>query len=382
MMLTGMNLAITVVADDGFGVQPPTGDCEFGCDHVRWYEPGDLILTDNNDQQILDDFTNATVRPDFMDTLMGTEDWTEPYTVSDRGYEISFANNDNGRFNIGINGKENGAPHATTLFLTSLNPLADLDEVGKYAQVDVKVTDTIGMHALARGGISLAHPDLRDNHVVGNPNPNGSRANTSWFKLQNSGEVRHQQYGNFGVETGDPEFGIPYSEGDDVTIRVTRIDTFDFALSYGINSDGAVTETPFSMNFQGFRGRENMPTLPGLYIGNGAGPDFEVSFDNFAIGTVTIGAAPEIPGDYNNDGSVGADDLNLVLFNWNVNEADLSSDWINQRPEAGEFVGADQLNGILFNWGNSASAATVPEPAAAVLAVLGLLVLGVRRPGR
>ena len=366
---------MTVVADDGAGVQPDNGDCEYGCDHIRWYEPGDLVFRDNNDQQILDDFTNETVLPDFMETGLGTEDWTEPYTTSDSGYEISFVNNDNGRFNIGINGKMDGAPKATSIFLTSLNPLAELDEVGKYVQVDVKITDTIGMHALARGGISLSNPDLRDNHVVGNPVPSESRANTSFFKLQNSGEVRHQQYGKWGVETGDPEFIISYSEGDDVTIRVTRIDTHDFALSYGINSDGAVTETPFSMEFQGYYGRENMPTLPGLYVGNGAGPNFEVSFDNFAIGTVTFDAGGFA--DYDNDGTWNLGDLNLVLFNWQQNEGSLPAQWVNQRPAA---VDLDSLNQVLFNWQQASSPATVPEPTSGLL-LMGLLAVVTQRRG-
>lgn len=74
-------------------------------------------------------------------------------------------------------------------------------------------------------------------------------------------------------------------------------------------------------------------------------------------------------------------DLYLVLFNWNVDGLVLTNDWINQRPVAGTSVGLAELNGVLFNWGNSASVATVPEPAAGTLAMLGLLVLGIRRRG-
>jgi len=91
---------------------------------------------------------------------------------------------------------------------------------------------------------------------------------------------------------------------------------------------------------------------------------------------------PVLVGDYNNNGGVEIGDLNLVLFNWNVDGAILTNDWINQRPLAETAVGLTQLNGVLFNWGDTASIATVPEPAAGILAVLGLLVLGVRRPGR
>ena len=82
-------------------------------------------------------------------------------------------------------------------------------------------------------------------------------------------------------------------------------------------------------------------------------------------------------GDYNFDGTVGADDLNLVLFHWNVNEADLTPDWINQRPETGVVVGADQLNGVLFNWVNATSVASVPEPSSMLIA-LGVALAAIR----
>ena len=81
--------------------------------------------------------------------------------------------------------------------------------------------------------------------------------------------------------------------------------------------------------------------------------------------------------DYNNNANVELGDLNLVLFNWNFAGSLLPDDWINQRPAAGTTVGLAELNGVLFNWGNSASVATVPEPTAAVLAILRLLALGI-----
>jgi hypothetical protein len=88
---------------------------------------------------------------------------------------------------------------------------------------------------------------------------------------------------------------------------------------------------------------------------------------------------PILPGDYNDSGDVELGDLNLVLFNWNVDESVLTTDWVNQRPTTGTAVGLPELNGVLFNWGNSASVATVPDPASEMLAVLGLLSLGIRR---
>jgi len=89
-----------------------------------------------------------------------------------------------------------------------------------------------------------------------------------------------------------------------------------------------------------------------------------------------------IDGDYNNNLEVDLPDLNLVLFNWQVDGGDLTQDWINQRPAAETSVGLPELNGVLFNWGNTASVGSVPEPAAVMLTILGLLTLGIRRRGR
>jgi len=98
---------------------------------------------------------------------------------------------------------------------------------------------------------------------------------------------------------------------------------------------------------------------------------FEFLLSNSELGFLGVvlyeALASAIDGDYDNSGDVGLTDLNLVLFNWSVNGADLTTDWINQRPAADTPVGLVELNGVLFNWGNMASVATVPEPASLVL---------------
>lgn len=82
-----------------------------------------------------------------------------------------------------------------------------------------------------------------------------------------------------------------------------------------------------------------------------------------------------LDGDFDDDGTVGADDLNLVLFNWNMDGSTVPHDWINQRPLPGTSVGADQLNSVLFNWNKSVpSVATVPEPSS-FASLLGLALL-------
>ena len=78
-------------------------------------------------------------------------------------------------------------------------------------------------------------------------------------------------------------------------------------------------------------------------------------------------------GDYDDSGEVEVGDLNLVLFNWNEDGANLPATWVNERPAAGTAVAIDQLNGVLFNWGNLSSLAAVPEPATITLVWLALL---------
>ena len=89
---------------------------------------------------------------------------------------------------------------------------------------------------------------------------------------------------------------------------------------------------------------------------------------------------PDLNGDYNDSGVVELGDLNLVLFNWNADEATLPVEWINHRPAAGESVGLDKLNGVLFNWGKTVPlTVAVPEPGGILLLVAGLSTFSRRR---
>jgi len=135
-------------------------------------------------------------------------------------------------------------------------------------------------------------------------------------------------------------------------------------------------------------------------------PLFQGSLEEFDPALIDIGLGPgqfrgqqrlaeahvgmfpefELPGDFDGDGIVGADDLNLVLFNWNSPSTLLPPEWLNQRPptvQGGAHsdalvanVGADQLNLILFNWNSSIDIGfeqPIPEPTSSVLFIMAII---------
>ena len=92
-------------------------------------------------------------------------------------------------------------------------------------------------------------------------------------------------------------------------------------------------------------------------------------------GTLCYDCGVQMFTDYDNDGTWNLGDLNLVLFNWQVDGGDLDPlDWINGAPPAGTPVGLTDLNQVLFNWQLPSSLAAVPEPATTVLLIIGLFV--------
>ena len=125
------------------------------------------------------------------------------------------------------------------------------------------------------------------------------------------------------------------------------------------------------------------PTLPPLFLG-----PLEDLFDPGLVipGAELIGTRigqdhlpplplPPLEGDYNGDGRVGLDDLNLVLTAWGT--TNYGTGWTEQLPFQPGFdnfvevpVGLDQLNLVLSNWGaETLSPVPVPEPSGVQLFV-------------
>ena len=74
-----------------------------------------------------------------------------------------------------------------------------------------------------------------------------------------------------------------------------------------------------------------------------------------------------LQGDFNNDGFVGVDDLNIVLTHWN--QSVTPGNVAQGDPNGDGFVGVDDLNLVLVNWnqGTPPQGILVPEPASAVM---------------
>jgi len=94
------------------------------------------------------------------------------------------------------------------------------------------------------------------------------------------------------------------------------------------------------------------PTTDEEYVNSVHLTSDDVDERNYEIQLWGRGIAEEndfcFAGDFDGDCSVGADDLNLVLFNWG--RSTVPSSWVSQFP--GSAVGSEQLNLVLFNWGS------------------------------
>lgn len=106
-------------------------------------------------------------------------------------------------------------------------------------------------------------------------------------------------------------------------------------------------------------------------------------------------------GDYNDDGTVGQEDLDLVLDNWGFafdDIVELPVDWKNVLGVTEPLIGQDELAAVLQNWGNtidlpdvlsgvsdatglseSEIAALIPEPATLSVLLLSMLLCNRRR---
>lgn len=108
-------------------------------------------------------------------------------------------------------------------------------------------------------------------------------------------------------------------------------------------------------------------------------PGSGVTRDNLIIVNDVQVLPTGIPGDYNANGLVEQQDLDLVLANWGASATQLPAGWFQDLPSG--TIDQTELDGVLANWGDSAgegsalAAGSVPEPATWLLAAIALPLL-------
>lgn len=96
-----------------------------------------------------------------------------------------------------------------------------------------------------------------------------------------------------------------------------------------------------------------------------------------------------LAGDFNDNGLVEQEDLDLVLANWGADGSTPPARWTNDLPSGN--IDQTELDRVLANWGDAAalrfpfelgsSSAAVPEPGTLFLLAAGLVAWAFRRPG-
>ena len=116
-----------------------------------------------------------------------------------------------------------------------------------------------------------------------------------------------------------------------------------------------------------------VPSYVGLLdevrISMGLPDNVEALYLNSLAGGTT---PPETPGDANGDGAIDDDDLSLLLANWGQDVG-----WGSGNFNGDDTVNDDDLSLLLSNW--TGAGAAVPEPACALILLLGACVVGRRR---
>ncbi len=169
--------------------------------------------------------------------------------------------------------------------------------------------------------------------------------------------------------TSNPDFSLNYSAPFDDDTNLPGYfdvtpggDAFDLSTAIDINGDPIVLTTI-------------------AYLRLRSVSDSAFPFGSFIAPDVDYIEVLEFEGDLNGDGFVGIEDLGIVLGDWNNTVA---SGAIRQGDVSGDgFVGIEDLNLVLGNWNAGTppppTAATVPEPATAVILTASACALATRK---
>lgn len=191
----------------------------------------------------------------------------------------------------------------------------------------------------------------------------------------------------FGSETDQYTFSFDYSAVLTGSLDSSALPGNTLVVSSGDEIVGAADstvagpESSFLVAADYFQLNEFNSTSSVESVSESVSGSFDVAFDpgddqlsisfisSLVVNAVVDEAALE--GDFNGDGAVDNDDLNLLLGNWGGTS--VPPEWINGFESP---VDNDELNALLANWG--AGVAAVPEPNAG-LALLAAIAVTVRR---
>lgn len=205
----------------------------------------------------------------------------------------------------------------------------------------------------------------------GGAKPNGWQDETFYLiKPGNYNQVIDPRTANNPINiTSNPDFSLTYSAPFDDDTNLPGYfdvtpggDTFDLSNAIDINGNTVALHSI-------------------AYVRLRSVSDSAFPFGTFLAPDVDYLEALELQGDFDGDGFVGIEDLNLVLGNWNTS---IPSGAQSLGDGSGDgFVGIEDLNLVLGNWNAGTPlppVSTVPEPAAALTILLaGLGIASTRR---
>lgn len=167
------------------------------------------------------------------------------------------------------------------------------------------------------------------------------------------------------------EMTLPTVEGDPIRYIGAPLLVADITLEDPLTAEALTLDGVLGMNFL-----VGSALVVGGFPADLAAGAFDFLVFDEASGTLGLTFDPDViallDGDFNNDGLVGQDDLQLVLDYWGDDVTDgesVDAAWVNAAGVTAPIIGQDELAIVLQNWGN---ASTITSELGSITAATGL----------